>query len=263
MHFDQLLQNVSQNNNETIQFPANWCQGRTAFGGLTAAMLVQAMRHQVCDTLRLLSLQCNFIAPLIADTNFQIHTEILREGKNTIQVLAKAIQNDQVCILMHACFGKARVSDIRVDISEKMNLTPVNPKNIISHQPGITPEFFQHLSLSPQIGNMPFSGGKQSELTGWMKFKETPKNLSEAHIIALTDAWPPTLLQMFNKFAPASSISWSMDFVETPELAADEWLGYQAKCQHSKNGYGIEDGTIWSQSGKLIALTRQTVAIFI
>ena len=37
-----------------------------------------------------------------------------------------------------------------------------------------------------------------------MKFKHVPEQMTEAHIIALTDAWPPTLLQMYKQPAPAS-----------------------------------------------------------
>ena len=60
--------------------------------------------------------------------------------------------------------------------------------------------------------------------------------------------------------APASSMSWYLEFVQTPQLSAGEWLGFEAITDHCKDGYGLEDGCIWSQSGELLALTRQTVA---
>ena len=270
MHFDQLLQQAaligkqpaSEQANATMQFPTNWCQGRTAFGGLSAALLYQAMRQQIEPSRRLLSISTNFVGPLLADTDFSLVIEILREGKSSTQVLAKAVQNDQVSVVVQACFAKSRDSAINVPVTKKMDLKPVDERCILPFQAGAMPEFFQHVDLCPQQGSMPFTAAKTSHLGGWMKLKQPPAQFSEAHIIALTDAWPPTLLQMFNQPAPASSMSWYLEFVTTPQLSADEWLGFEAITHHCKDGYGLEDGCIWSQSGELLALTRQTVALF-
>lgn len=269
MHFDQLLERASQigkssseQQSATMQFPANWCQGRTAFGGLSAALLYQAIRQQVDQSRRLLSISTNFVGPLLAETDFSISVEILREGKNSTQVLAKAIQNDQVSVIVQACFGKDRESSIYVPVSKEMALNPVNENNMLPYQAGVMPEFFQHVALCPEQGGMPFSGAETSHLGGWMKLKQQPEAITEAHVLALTDAWPPTLLQMFKQPAPASSMSWYLEFVQTPQLEPQQWLGFEAITHHSQGGYGLEDGAIWSPSGQLIALTRQTVAVF-
>lgn len=269
MHFEQLLEQAAQlgkpsseQSSQSMQFPVNWCQGRTAFGGLSAALLFQAIRQQVEQSRRLLSISTNFVGPLLADTDFSINVEILREGKSSTQVLAKAIQNDQVCVIVQACFGKQRESAISVPVTKKMTLKPVNERHTLPYQEGVMPAFFQHVALCPEQGAMPFSGAETSHLGGWMKFKHQPATITEAHIIALTDAWPPTLLQMFKQPAPASSMSWYLEFVQSPELEPQQWLGFEAITHHSHGGYGLEDGAIWSQSGELIALTRQTVAVF-
>lgn len=87
MHFEQLLQQAAlaskktDQETNTMQFPANWCQGRTAFGGLSAALLYQAMRNKVDSSRRLLSLSTNFVGPLLAEKPFSLSVEILREGK--------------------------------------------------------------------------------------------------------------------------------------------------------------------------------------
>ncbi|MGO2012911.1 MAG: acyl-CoA thioesterase [Pseudoalteromonas sp.] len=269
MHFEQLLERAAQigklspeSSSTSMQFPANWCQGRTAFGGLSAALLYQAVRQQVDQSRRLLSISTNFVGPLLADTDFTINVEVLREGENSTQVLVKAIQNDQVCVIVQACFGKQRESNISVPVTKKMTLKPVDESHTLPYKEGIMPAFFQHVSLCPEQGSMPFTGAETSHLGGWMKFNHQPAAITEAHIIALTDAWPPTLLQMFKQPAPASSMSWYLEFVQLPTLESKQWLGFEAITHHSQGGYGLEDGAIWSQSGQLIALTRQTVAVF-
>ena len=270
MHFDQLLEQAAKIGQSdkieqsalTMQFPENWCQGRTAFGGLSAALLYQAIRGKVNNDRRLLSLSTNFVGPLLADTPFSLYVEVLREGKNSTQVLAKAIQNEQVAVIVQACFAKNRESAINVPVSKSLGLSPVNERYTLPYIKGQMPEFFQHVDLCPQQGAMPFTGADTSHLGGWMRLKHTPETITEAHVIALTDAWPPTLLQMFKQPGPASSMSWYLEFVQSPNLTPGEWLGFEAITHHSKDGYGLEDGCIWSQSGELIALTRQTVAVF-
>ncbi|CAH9050831.1 hypothetical protein PSECIP111951_00274 [Pseudoalteromonas holothuriae] len=262
MHFEQLLMQAEKLGKGVMQFPASWCQGRTAFGGLSAALIYQAIRPHISNERRLLSLSTNFVGPLLSECDFCIEVEILREGKNSSQVMAKVIQNQQICVIAQACFGANRNSNIRVDVSKEMTLAPVNQKHILPYQKGVMPEFFQHVDLCPQQGNMPFTGADSSHLGGWMRFKESQQQMHEAHIIALTDAWPPTLLQMYQQPAPASSMSWYLEFVQAPNLAADQWLGFEAITHHCKDGYGLEDGTIWSSNGQLLALTRQTVALF-
>ncbi len=272
MHFDDLLKQASAisssssgslaNNSNTMEFPANWCQGRTAFGGLSAALLYQAIRKHIDPSRRLLSLSTNFVGPLLADTPFSLSVEILRQGKSSTQVLAKVIQSEQVCVIVQACFAIDRQSGVNVPVSKEMRLKPVDARHTLPFIEGQMPEFFQHVDLCPQQGAMPFSAAQTSHLGGWMRFKHTPEAITEAHIIALTDAWPPTLLQMFKQPAPASSMSWYLEFVQEPMLTPGEWLGFEAITHHAKGGYGLEDGCIWSQSGELIALTRQTVALF-
>jgi acyl-CoA thioesterase len=270
MNFDHLLEQAANlsgtaadaSTATTMQFPANWCQGRTAFGGLSAALLYQAMRTQIGNERRLLSLSTNFVGPLLADTPFSLTVEILRQGKSSSQVLAKAVQNGQVCVIVQACFASQRNSAIKVPVAKSLSLHPVDERHTLPFVAGQMPEFFQHVDLCPQQGAMPFSSAESSHLGGWMRFKHTPTAITEAHVIALTDAWPPTLLQMFKQPAPASSMSWYLEFVQAPQLTPGEWLGFEAITHHAKDGYGLEDGCIWSQSGELIALTRQTVALF-
>jgi len=139
MYFDHLLEQAakigkSENielSNSTMQFPENWCQGRTAFGGLSAALLYQAIRSKVTEDRRLLSLSTNFVGPLLADTPFSLSVEILRKGKSSTQVLAKAIQNNQVCVIVQACFAKSRESAINVPVSKSLSLKPVNERHIL------------------------------------------------------------------------------------------------------------------------------------
>lgn len=261
--FDDLLQQITESPTLTgLTFSEDWCQGRTAFGGISAAMLICAMKKAILKDRRILSLSTNFVGPLEPNIPFEIQVEILREGKSASQVLGKIVQNDQVCVIAQGCFAQKRDSRIKVPVTKVCSLAPVQVNRILPYQPGVMPAFFQHVALNPQQGALPFSNATSSHLGGWMKFKETAEHMTELHVTALTDAWPPTLLQQFSKPAPASSMSWYIEFIDEITLDADSWLGFEAVTHHSAHGYGLEDANIWSQDGKLLAISRQTVAVF-
>ncbi|CCQ10950.1 TesB-like acyl-CoA thioesterase 1 [Pseudoalteromonas luteoviolacea B = ATCC 29581] len=244
--FDQLIAKAAINDSTTkLTFTDDWCQGRTAFGGISAAMLIAAMNEKVAPNRRLLSLSTNFVGPLLPDVAFSIIVEVLREGKNASQVLAKIVQNDDVAVVCQAAYAQKRDSRIEVKVDKKCGLAPVKPERILPYQAGAMPAFFQHVALNPQQGALPFSNATSSHLGGWMRFKETPtQKMNEMHVAALTDAWPPTLLQKFSKPAPASSMSWYIEFIDEIALDSDQWLGFEAITHHSAHGYGLEDANI-------------------
>ncbi len=261
MHFEELLDQVNHSLNNLV-FPSNWCQGRTAFGGLSAAMLYMAMKNNVAENRQLLSLSTNFVGPLLADIPFNISIEILREGKSATQMLAKATQNDQVALIATGSFGKKRSSKIEVAAKSECQLPAPNITQVMPFQAGITPEFFQHMCVNITKGNLPFSHSPKNDLAGWIKLKSTPQKMDIEHILALTDAWPPTALQMYDTVAPASSMSWYIEFLPHTQLANDAWLGFEAFAHQSANGYCFEEANLYSESGQLLALSRQTVAVF-
>lgn len=263
MTFDELIHSPCLKKKEAqMTFPANWCQGRTAFGGLSAAIAVQNMKHQLDEPRRLLSVSVNFVGPLLEGTPFTVSTTILRSGKNATQMQTQLVQSGQVCLIAIGCFGKDRESAIAVSNNERPSLQEVDTAAVLPYQEGVMPAFFQHVALNAQQGALPFSGAASSNLGGWMKFKQQNANMNELHVLALADAWPPTLLQMCKAPSPASSMSWYIEFLSDIDLSSQSWLGFEAITHNSNNGYGIEDAKIWTQDGKLAALSRQTVAVF-
>lgn len=48
---------------------------------------------------------------------------------------------------------------------------------------------------------------------------------------------------------------WYIEFVEELNIVDDVWIGYEVVIYYSKDGYGFEDGCIWSDDGKFIVLS--------
>lgn len=264
MHLDQLFQKINSSDDlSEITFPDSWCQGRTGFGGMSAALVYLAMKKQVANDRDIRSLSVNFVGPLLADCPFSIEVEMLREGKSSSMLSAKAIQEGKVCLVVQACFAKARPSKIEIQNHVAIDLPAPDEKRATSYDEKSMPAFLQHFNLDVIEGQMPFTGSQYSALGGWMRLLKVPAELTEAHIISLIDAWPPATLQMANGLAMASTMTWTIDFIQPRKMMkSTDWLAYQCETLHSSSGYGTTDANIWSQAGDLVAVSRQCVTVF-
>jgi acyl-CoA thioesterase len=266
MHIDKLLalaKTQKTSPNLVLTIPSSWSQGRTVYGGLSAGLLYAAAREYVPLERVMRSNSTNFVGPLIANQPFTITVEILREGKNVSQLMVRAIQDNKICVVSQICFGNNRESAISVPNKETHNIaSPINEVITFSGA-DIKPEFLKHIDLSIQEGGFPFSSQNTSHYCGWMRFKKAPATFTDAHLISIIDAWPPTLIQMLSAPAPESSVSWSLEFIYPHRsISGNDWLAYKVHTRQAGHGYGHTEANIWDKDGQLIAISRQTVAIF-
>lgn len=246
-----------------ITVSKDWAQGRTVYGGLSAGILFAATKEHVASERVMRSAAINFVGPLLSEVPFSVSIEEIRSGKNVSQMQARAIQNDKICVVAQFCFGEDRVSKIEVPSVEEHGLSLPNKAKFIPQIPKVTPRFLRHFDLSIDEGSIPFTGRKTSNYSGWMRFKKPPHEISDAHIVCLIDTWPPAIIQMLKWPAPASTVSWNLEFIHPHrKLTPVDWFAYKVNTRQAANGYGHTEATIWDAHGEVIALSRQTVAVF-
>ena len=86
MRFSEAMQTVTRRGDGwQATVSEDWLQGRSAFGGLQAALALRAMRERVPVDMPLRSLQVTFIAPVPAGP-VSIRAQRLRAGRSAIQV---------------------------------------------------------------------------------------------------------------------------------------------------------------------------------
>lgn len=264
MTFSELIQAV-RDNPEHIVVPASWGQGRAGFGGLVAALVYEAMQATVPDGRPVRSLAVTFVGPLTVDKPVRFEAEVLREGKAVSQVLGRAVQDGQVVTIVQGSFGAARTSAIRVAAEPAPAMPPVDACQELPYVPGVAPEFTRYLAMRWGIGGLPFSGNTSREMGGWVRLRGEVERepVTVSHLLALVDAWPPAVLSHLKGFAPGSSLTWTIEFIHpTPPLDTHDWCQYLAVIEHAQDGYGHCAATLWTPDGQLVALSRQTVAVF-
>ncbi len=259
--FDEFLSIAQHGAN--IVVPSSWSNGRTVFGGLTAALLNQAMCSELHDEYLLRVQNTQFIGPVLLDEPFEIDVTHLRDGKNVTQLQAKIIQGDQIAVLANVAYGKERES--KINVAEPKVELPELPKKPtwIPQIPKVTPKVLKYFDCKFEEGGAPFTGKKNTTYSGWMRFSELPGQLTDAHIIALIDIWPPPVLQILRWPAPSSSLCWNVEFIHPhPIISGTQWLAFRCITRQAAGGYAHTEASIYTQSGQLIAISRQTVTVF-
>jgi acyl-CoA thioesterase len=261
MQIDKLLAGARHGNQMVI--PESWGQGRTVYGGLSGAMLQQAMTGELNDDRHMRVQTTQFIGPLNTEEPFDVQVEHLRDGKNVTQLQARLIQNGKVAVQAMAAFGQDRESKISVRRAKReLKEAPKKPQ-WMPQIPKVTPKFHRYIDIRIDDGGMPFTGRKKAIYEGWMRLSHPPETFTDAHLMSLIDVWPPTVLQQLKWPAPASTLSWNVEFVHPhPAISGTDWIGYRCNTVQAAEGYAHTEAEIYAPDGTLIALSRQLVTVF-
>ena len=258
---DELLKSAALQ--ESVTIPEGWSQGRACYGGLVAALMCSRLRHAVGEERVLRSATVSFVGP-VAVGPARLTVEVFRSGKNVTQAEARLYQNDEVQAVLLASFGASRPSQI---IVAPLAIAPEfggpdagQPLPLIA---GLVPDFLQQMDMRWNQGSMPFSGAATPDFGGWMRFRHEIPEFSLTHLFGLIDCWPPAVLPMFKTIANASSMCWTLEFLDFPEgKTGESWWQYQVRTDVSAEGYAHTEANIWDDTGRLVAISRQTIAIF-
>jgi len=241
-----------------------WLQGRSTFGGLTAALAVQALRLELGYERPLRALMTAFVGPA-GEGEVEIDCASLRSGKSVTWAEAKLCQNDQVAATVAACFGGNRESTITVEAPRRPNVKGPAESQAFPFLPGITPNFTQHYEMRYAAGQMPMTASKHSAMGVWLRYKQ-PDNFSEAHIVALMDVLPPAVLQMFKEMKPISSLTWHLEFLDdltaTDAQDSEGWWFFDVHAHGAANGYSQQHATLYTPAGRALAMSQQQIAVF-
>lgn len=256
-----ILTALEQSSNNTTNFSENWAQGRSAFGGISAAFAVTAMRKQLNTPQPLRSLMVSFIAPL-PPGEISVNAKTQRQGKNVTQCSADVIAGDVVCLQAMAVFGKPRDA-FRAPILVAADPIPRDKGIPFHNHEKRLPRFLQYFDGCWLDGGIPFSGNFKPELKLWVRHKSDLSDFPLEKIVTIADIPPPVILSHFTQpTVPSSSLSWSLEFVVEPESITGEWFYLEFNTEAAADGYTQQSGKIFDESGRLCALSRQCMVYF-
>jgi len=260
--FSQLLSLKGADGSFTAQISEQWAQGRAAFGGLLAAQMARALERVVPGDRPLRSALIDFIAPA-APGPVTIQASLLRSGKSLTHGEARMLQNGALLALFIGTYGAARDSEVHVPGPAPSGHEAPTSLPHAQYVEGLHPRFTQFFEF--RMAHAPlFSSAKEGKLAGYVRYTQ-PGLADSAGVLGLIDAWPPAVLPLLSKPAPASTVTWMVDMVGTLPPAGTEshdYYRYEATTVAAQDGYGSCEARLWGPHGGLIAASRQLVMEF-
>ncbi len=260
--FSELLLELSSNHGE-VDLPDNWRQGRTTYGGLSAALMLAEITDNQPDLPPLRSTQVNFIGPA-AGVLKASHT-VVRQGKNSLVIDSKLYSGDNIAASAIFIFAMSRPSNLLLEYPVLTDVkAPEDCDVFIPDRQG--PVFLEHFDRLLVAGSKPFSGSKTADFTLWMRHRDIDAHSSATKniiaLIALADAPPPATLACATKLVPLSTMNWHISMLAENPQTEDGWWLLRSRSQHLQNGYCHQQITIWNSSGLRVIEAVQFVAIF-
>lgn len=253
----------------------DWTQGRTLFGGLSAALAAAdgtraaGEGQAVAPPLR--SGQFAFIGPAAGPVS--VTSTVLRRGRSAVFVQSDLMTQQGLALRAILTFGSARPSGMAYEDLTPPPVLPVEDCPSL-HGPSGGPGFAAHFDVRPADGEVWFKrhadgtverrAGKP-DLILWARHRDPATALDPIALLALGDIPPPAAMRLMATPAPISTMTWMVDFLASPTPApaeTDGWFLLRSTAQVVAEGYCSQTMSLWDSTGRPLMAGRQNVAVF-
>lgn len=235
--------------------PGDWMQGRTTYGGLSAALALQAALDLEPDLPPLRSAQVAFIGPLAGEV--RVTATKLRRGRNAAFLQADVASEAELGLRATFVFMAPLASAVAHDTAPRAPIAPPSPDTEVYTGPD--DNFF--------TSNFNFLDSKTAdgpaEWLRWARLRGRDGLHPMVELMAIGDALPPAAFKLVqDRRAPLSSLNWQINFVAAEPVTEDGWWLLASAADVAHHGYSSQRMTVWNAAGDLVAEAMQGVAIF-
>lgn len=232
--------------------PGDWMQGRTAYGGLSAALALHAALALEPDLPPLRSAQVSFVGPLAGEVT--VSATRLRRGRNAAFLQADVSGDAGLGLRATFVFMAPLASAVSHDAAPRSRRGPPGPGDRIRSGDD---SFF--------IGNfefVDFEDTRPAEWRRWTRLKAREGLHPMIELMTVADAMPPAAFKLFEGFVPLSTLDWMINFLTPEPVTQDGWWLLEARADTARAGYSSQRMAIWNAAGEPVAEALQGVAIF-
>jgi acyl-CoA thioesterase len=238
----------------TAAIPEDWKQGRTAYGGLSAALALHAALRIEPDLPPLRSAQIAFIGPLSGEVT--VTATRLRRGRNAAFIQSDLTSDAGLGLRATFVFMAPLPSAVAHDEAARAPVPPPAPDAKLYTGPD---DFF--------TGNFNFQDHKEgtapAEWLRWARLRDRDGLHPMVELMAIGDALPPAAFKLIeDRKVPLSSLNWQINFLTADPRTQDGWWLLQARADAARDGYSSQRMTVWNAAGDPVAEAMQGVAIF-
>ena len=243
-----------------IDLPEDWLQGRTAYGGLTGALCVEAAARLNPDLPPLRSAHFALAGP--ASGRLIVTAEVIRRGKSAVVIEASVTGEAGPAARALLTYGGVRESRV-MRTGEAPPVLPPPEDCTAFFAPDRAPGFARHFDVRLAGGARPMTPEAEPRIAVWIRHGDGEAPAGAPALVALADAVPSAALVLFPEFAPFSTMTWSLDFTTDAPSSASGWWLLDSRIDAASGGYAAQDMSLWNDAGQLVARARQMVAVFI
>jgi acyl-CoA thioesterase len=260
VNFIELMDSASfEDGALSVTIPGEWMQGRTTYGGMSAALCLETARRAFPDLPPLRSALVSFIGP--AGGAVEGRAKILRQGKSVTFVEADVHGEKGIATRCAFAFGGARPSKWNRNFTPAPDMPPPDACQPFRPPEGGPINFGHHFDARLAKGGVPVTGSKEHDLFVWVRHEDS-KAEGIVALMALADMPPPALMPMFTELAPISSMTWMVNVLTDAPKTKDGWWLLESRAENASQGYSSQDMLVWNCDGELVIAGRQSVAIF-
>lgn len=252
---------VPEGDGFAIDAPADWSQGRTLYGGITAAFAYESVRRSQEGLPPLRSAQFTFVGP--ASGRLRFTSTVLRRGRSSTLIAADCLSEEGTAARAVFAFGAARESKVAHTLLAAPNVpAPDDCASFRKEGAAARPGFWNNFETRLASGGRLMDGATDKpEFAVWTRFLDIGGADPTTALLAIADCLPPAAMVVFPAPAPISTITWTVDIAHVPERF-DGWHLLWSSSEQAGEGYSLQNMAMWSGRGELIAAGRQNVAIF-
>jgi acyl-CoA thioesterase len=253
-HFRDLLDAARRDDGTLrVEPPEGWRQGRTVYGGLTAAIAYVAAREAVEEALSLRSAQLTFVGPVTGELH--VRSSLLRRGKSSAFVEVRATSNDAPVLTGIFLFMVERPSSLILG-AEAAPLAP-EPDKAAAAMRGPGPAYwdrmeFRHALSAEERG--------PARLLRWVRLREPQDIAPVTELFLIGDALPPAVTAVSRSPVVASSATWNLHLHNESPRSRDGWWLVQSRAETALGGISSQQMQVWGHDGQSMMSGAQTVA---
>jgi len=235
--------------------PDNWLQGRTAYGGFSAALALHAAQMSDTDLPPLRSAQVAFIGPLSGD--IMIRATRLRRGRNAAFVQADV--ESAAGLGLRATFVFMGPIASRVD-----HHTGTAPAFAVPDADTATYRGHSAVAFSRNFDLLDRRDDSvgPAEWLRWVRLRDRDGVHPLVALLAVADCLPPVALKLLGRPAPVSSMTWQLNLLGAAPTTDDGWWLLRSTSDYASAGSSSQAMAIWATDGTPVAEQMQSVAVF-
>ena len=239
--------------------PSGWEMGRGAFGGLVLGTLARAMIASEPDAGRSLRFFAGEIAAPVPPGETRIEVEILRRGNNLTNLDARLRVDGSVLARASAGLSTSR-STAGATITPKPPGLPAFADTAPAGVPkSMAPPFSRHFDFR-STGPLPFSGGPEPIVEGYVRELVSPSVVDAPMILALLDSYWPATFSVASAPHAAATVGFTAQLLIDPSsLDPASPLSYRSSVAAMRDGFFVEMRELWN-GDELVAMNQQTFA---